>query len=123
MPRNWDPSQTLNNGQVEWPQGPLTTDTGQTFPTVGWTPRWVDAWVVQARNGGISRPGQINVGASQATYQKGSWVPGRWTAAGIPPGWKSGTFRRGLATGIALVAFKKGTADAYEWWVDAINLR
>lgn len=114
MPRNWDPSQNLNMGQVEWPQGPLTADNGQDFPTAGWTPRWLDAWVVQASKG-----------ASQATYQSnqsGPWVPGRWTADGIPPGWRSGTFQPGLALGIALLGYKKGTTDAYEWWVDAIDL-
>lgn len=115
MPRNWDPSQNLNKGQVEWPQGPLTADNGQDFPTAGWTARWLDAWVVQA-----------GTGASQATYlsnQSGPWAPGRWTADGIPPGWRNGTFQPGLALGIALLAFRKGTPnDEYEWWVDAINL-
>jgi hypothetical protein len=114
MPRNWDPSQNLNNGQVEWPQGPLTAN-GQDFPTAGWTARWLDAWVVQA-----------STGASQATYlsnQSGPWPPGRWVADGIPPGWRSGTFQPGLALGIALLAFRKGTPnDEFEWWVDAINL-
>lgn len=115
MPRNWDPSQNLNKGQVEWPQGPLTANNGQDFPTAGWTARWLDAWVVQP-----------STGASQATYlsnQSGPWPPGRWVADGIPPGWRSGTFQPGLALGIALLAFRKGTPnDEFEWWVDAINL-
>src|SRR4051794_23872235 len=94
MPRNWDPSQNLNAGQVEWPEGPMTTDDGLTFPEAGWTPKWLDAWVVQD-----------STNASQSTYQTGGWAPGRWTADGIPPGWKNGTFLPGLALGIALVAY------------------
>jgi hypothetical protein len=122
MPKNWDPSQNLNNGQVEWPQGPLTDDYGQDFPTAGWTPKWVDAWVVQADSGEVATAA---IGASQATRQGGpnaAWAPGRWTADGIPPGWRSGTFEKGLALGIALLAYKKGKDDAYDWWVDVINL-
>src|SRR5262245_51887375 len=110
MPRNWDPSQNINYGswQVEWPQGPLTFD-----DPVNEQPRWLDAWVLQA-----------STGASQRTAQRSGWAPGRWTADGIPPGWKNGSFEEGPALGIALVAWhnnKSGT-DEYEWWVDALHL-
>jgi hypothetical protein len=127
MPRNWDPSQNLNNGRVEWPQGPLTDDKGQDFPTAGWTPRWLDAWVVQAANGAGAPAGggvpHAAIGASQATHQSdesGPWAPGRWTADGM--GWKSGTFYPRLAMGIALLAYKKGNDDAYDWWIDLVDL-
>jgi hypothetical protein len=110
MPRNWDPSQNLSNGRVEWPQGPLTDDNNTPVPTATWTPKYLDAWVVQD-----------STGASQATRQYGNWVLGRWKADQNP--WKNGNFQRGLALGIALVAYKENTADEAEWWVRAINLR
>jgi hypothetical protein len=113
MPRNWDPSQNINGGswQVEWPQGPLTDDGGSAFPDVGWTPRWLEAWVVQD-----------STGASQRTAQRSGWAPGRWTADGIPPGWINGSFQPGLALGIALLAYNDGTTDTYDWWLDPIDL-
>ena len=113
MPQNWDDSQNINAGSkaVEWPQGPLTNDVGQTFLQAGWTPLWLEAWVVQD-----------STGASQRTAQWSGWAPGRWTADGIPPGWINGSFQPGLALGIALLAWNDGATDKQEWWVDAINL-
>ncbi|PZV39007.1 hypothetical protein B5V02_02915 [Mesorhizobium kowhaii] len=114
MPHNWDDSQNINAGSqaVEWPQGPLTDDMGLTFPQAGWTPLWLEAWVVQD-----------STGASQRTAQRSGWAPGRWTADGIPPGWKIGSFQPGLALGIALVAYQDGTgAFKQDWWLDPIDL-
>ena len=111
MPRNWDPSQNINGGQVEWPQGPLTDDGGLTFPQAGWTPRWLEAWVVQD-----------STGASQRTAQRAGWAPGRWTADGIPPGWINGSFHSGMAWGFALLAYNDGTKDKVDAWWEAIYL-
>jgi hypothetical protein len=108
MPANWDPSQNINFGswQVEWPQGPMTLDPGV-------DPRWVEAWVVQS-----------GTGASQRTARWAHWAPKRWTADGIPPGWKNGSFQDGPALGIALLASHNNNTntDEYLWWVDAVDL-
>jgi hypothetical protein len=108
MPANWDPSQNINFGswQVEWPQGPMTLDKGV-------EPRWVEAWVVQS-----------STGASQRTVQTTGWAPHRWTADGIPPGWKNGSFQDGPALGIALLTSHNNTTNSDEnlWWVDAVDL-
>jgi hypothetical protein len=115
MPKNWDPIQVINHntGRVEWPQGPLTNDEGKTFQELGWTPKWVEAWVVQD-----------GTGASQATRQvpNGGWAPGRWSTVGIPPGWIDGRFQPGVALGIALVAYNNGTADVFDWWTTPVLL-
>lgn len=122
MPRNWDTYQNVNSNthQVEWPTGPLTWDLGVEPPT----PKWVEAWVVQTNTGAIQETG---TGASQRTAQwrPESWAPGRWTADGIPPGWKNGTFQSGLpASGIALLATHNAqtNTDEFEWWVDVVVL-
>jgi hypothetical protein len=104
----WDPAQNINfnSWQVEWPQGPL--DLHKDFVA-----RWVEAWVVQS-----------STGASQRTAQTTNFAPDRWTADGIPPGWKNGNFEDGSALGIALLASSNTTTntDEYFWWVDAIDL-
>jgi hypothetical protein len=105
---NWDASQNINFGtwQVEWPQGPRTDDPG-------FQPRRFEAWVWQS-----------STGASQWTIQTGQWAPGRWTADGIPPGWKNGSFQDGPAVGLALGVWHNGgtSTDEYYWWVDAVDL-
>lgn len=112
MPRNWDPSQNINftTGHVEWPQGPMT------FEDVGGKnvqPKWVEAWVMQS-----------DTGASQRTAQRSGWAPDRWTADGIPPGWRNGNFSDGPALGIALVAWHntQTNEDEFHWWIDTVHL-
>jgi hypothetical protein len=116
MPANWDLWQKINfgTGQVEWPTGPMMLASGE-------TPTWVDAWVVQ-----------YSMGASQSTRQWTNWVPtlDRWTAAGIPPGWKNGNFQPAAAgqawpaLGIALLASHNSTTGTDEVfpWLDLIVL-
>ena len=112
MGRNWDPYQNINfdTKHVEWPMGPLTFEDYMVAPT----PKWVEAWVVQT-----------STGASQRTAQWTTWAPGRWTADGIPPGWRNGTFQTGMpASGIALLATHNAQTNTFEfeWWVDAVVL-
>ena len=109
MPARWDPSQNLNKGLVEWPQGPLTDDNGLAFPKAGWTPKWLEAWVVQD-----------GTDASQRTVQTATWAPGRWTADGSSR--VNGIFQPGLALGIALLAYHDGTKDTHDWWFDVVDL-
>jgi hypothetical protein len=112
MPRNWDPTQTINSstGNVEWPQGTMT------FEDVGGgavVPRFLEAWVLQNDTGAIQR-----------TTQRSGWASGRWNANDFPPGCRSGNFQEGPAVGIALAAWHNNATneDKFEWWVDRIYL-
>jgi hypothetical protein len=109
MPANWDPSQNLNGTRVEWPRGELTDDKGSTFPQAGWTPKWLEAWVVQDGSH-----------ASQRTVQTANWAPGHWTADQSSR--ENGVFQPGLALGIALLAYHDGTKDTHKWWFELVDL-
>jgi hypothetical protein len=122
---NWDFHQTLNpvTGRVEWPTGPLQlAATGTEIPT------WVEAWVMHRTDNVLPISWLLDhgggLGASQRTRQSGGWVPGYWTAAGIPPGWVQGKFQAGPALGIALAASHDNATntDAFFWWLDVIDV-
>jgi hypothetical protein len=106
---NWDFDQTLNNnGQVEWPKGNLTGFTSTDHIA------HLEAWVVQYTSG--------TVGATQRNEQKGNWGAGtRWLAKDGQ--WNVGTFQKGAAKGIAVVAWtdRSGTSNTF-WWSEDINL-
>jgi hypothetical protein len=117
---NWDRTQNLNNGQVEWPTGPLPL----ADPTE--KPLWVEAWVVQRSN----VQGAIHIaGASQRTVKR--WpaaapVGTRWTADGELS--IQGYFVPGPALGIALAVGEipgidgAPSVDTFYWWADLIDL-
>jgi hypothetical protein len=128
MPGNWHLTQLVNNGRIEWPSGPINSLTG------GFTPRWVEAWVVQ---GGPPTEGEVfYTGPSQCGRQS-LWsgfllpagaTPGEWIAK--EPGWRQGQFPRStvstpqFAIGIALMATRDNTpAYEYEWWVEIVYLQ
>jgi hypothetical protein len=117
MPANWDPIQTLNGGRVEWPTGPMTL-------SPGFSPRWVEAWVVQ---GGLMGPGDTWTGPSQSTGQSSPWSgwgPGstQWTADA--PGWinGNGSFQAGAAIGISVLASRNAGTYEYHWWFEVVAL-
>jgi hypothetical protein len=119
MPANWNPTQYLTNGRVEWPTGPITGLNAGDVPT------WVDAWVVQ---GGGEGAGTILSGPSQSTNHSPSWSG--WTApynswTADVAGWANGQFTSGqFALGISLLALRgAGGAKKYEWWFQVVYLQ
>jgi hypothetical protein len=116
---NWAPVQHLNGGRVEWPTGPIT-DLGPNSE-----PRWIDAWVVQ---GGGQGAGQFFPGACQSSRHTPFWSGwgnppfNRWIAD--EPGWLSGSFNRGAAIGIALLATTNtvNRTHDYDWWFEVVAL-
>jgi hypothetical protein len=133
MPGRWNPIQHVNpaNGQIEWPTGPIDD------VDAGFSPRYVDAWVVQ---GGPATGGKVFVtGPSQSNRQSSGFVlpaggspgtPGKWEAK--DNGWRQGQFQAGtasapkFATGIALMALRKTAGGVntyeYEWWFEVVTL-
>ena len=103
---NWDIDQQLTAGQVQWPTGPLVLASGE-------TPKWVEAWVVQRSTGASQRTVQSNFSPLPS--------PPKWVANGGL--WIHGTFSRGPALGIALLASEQGSTRLFYWWTDMIVLR
>jgi hypothetical protein len=122
MPGNFDPTQTLNGGRVEWPQGDLTGLAVNAVPT------WVEAWIVQ---GGGEVPTQFLIGPSQSSHHSPYWSG--WTAPytrwiANEPGWVSGkgNYQSGQAAlGIALLATYDtvNQTNSYEWWFQVVALQ
>jgi hypothetical protein len=113
MPGNFNYFQTINNGRVEWPWGPLTVDQG-------FNATWLQSWVVQ---GGPAAAGTtFYPGPAQSTNESfwSGFPTGYWVAT--EPGWLSGSFNSGSAVGIAVLAVYDGTNYKYEFWVDPIYL-
>jgi hypothetical protein len=108
---NWHHVQHINpiNGRIEFPKGPLVLAAGE-------TPKWVDAWVVQASTGSAGT--YYGSDASDAFD-----VANEWTANVRL--YSRGKFRPGPAVGIALLYTKDGTgANKYFWWsADPIELQ
>jgi len=112
------------NGRIEWPEGPIDP------PDPGFSPVWVEAWVVQ---GGGMIDGHVWTGTSQSSKQSlwSGFTPGEWTAA--EPGWIQGQFTPGtvanpqFAIGIALLALQNNAGPApayeYEWWYEIVFLQ
>jgi hypothetical protein len=108
MPANWDPVQTIVNGHVDFPTGPLVLTGNQ-------KPKWVDAWIVQS-----------STGSAQTYYgskTSGAFnTPGKWIANVRL--YSLGNFLPGPAVGIALVYWKDGNNNGYIWWSeDPIELQ
>jgi hypothetical protein len=119
MPANWDATQYLTNGRVEWPMGDITGLNANEVPM------WVDAWVVQ---GGGDAAGQILAGPSQSSSHSPSWsgwgtAPyNRWMAD--VAGWANGTFQAGQAAmGISVLATREADVHRYEWWFEVVILQ
>jgi hypothetical protein len=125
MAANWDSMQTLNNGRVEWPTGPITGLNPSEEP------RWVEAWVVQADAGAVFPfEGIKYVGSSQSsghTPHWSGWGAGPYTMwKADDPGWAYGNFTSGFALGIALLAYRDTATNPntteFEWWYEIVWL-
>ena len=127
--RGYNTQKVSANGRVEWPSGPFDVNPG-------FTPTWVEAWVVQG--GPATQQQAFITGPSQSTSQS-SWFgftppaggfPGEWEAT--EPGWRNGRFTPSpsptspeFAIGIALMALRDQAPNPtyqYEWWVEVVQL-
>src|SRR5262249_32091349 len=113
MPANFDDTLPINNGFVEWPQGPLFGADGQKIVRV-------EVWIMQK-----SIPGTIFTGATQITYGTNfpsgamSWIADQWE---FPSPWVNGTFQPGCALGTAVLISTKGINKYYYWWSQDVLL-
>jgi hypothetical protein len=102
---NFDDSQHLNGGRVEWPRGPLLLLNNEEA-------LWIQAWIVQASTG--SAQTCFGTRKSGAFAQAGYWTANRNQ-------YNRGAFQQGFAVGIALLWTRIGPSGGtlqpkYFWW-------